>query len=114
MRTLGRFLFWDFTRGSWQYDVMVGLILAFIFLSPRYVFQDKPRPASVQMLPAEPGTGLFWIAPELLEGVASEKLVEKASALVNGRFKIRQTIMRVEPILDEEKDITGYMAYARP
>ena len=25
---LKRFILWDFPRGSWQYDVMVGIILA--------------------------------------------------------------------------------------
>jgi hypothetical protein len=40
--------------------------------------------------------------------------IAKASALVNQRYKRRQTIIHVEPIRDEEMDITGYMAYARP
>ena len=113
MRTLTRFLLWDFKRGSWQYDVMCALILGFIFMTPRYIFHDQPRPANVQMLPGEPGTALFWIAPELLDGVASRDRISSASALVNSRFKTRPTITRVEPILDEEQDVKGYMAYAR-
>ncbi len=113
MKTLARFLFWDYKRGSWQYDVMVTLILSFIFLTPRSVFQDQPRPATVQMLPGEAGTGLFWIAPELLNGVPEGERIARASNLVRNRFKIREPIMRVEPLLDDEKEITGYMAYAR-
>ena len=36
-------MFWTYTRGSLQYDVMVTLILAFIFLAPRWInFNDKP------------------------------------------------------------------------
>jgi hypothetical protein len=111
--TLSRFVFWDFKRGSWQYDVMCGLILGFLFLTPRAIFHDQPRPASVQMLPGEPGAALFWIAPELLDGVPSQDRIAKASALVNSRFKTRPTVTRVEPILDDEMDIKGYMAYAR-
>ena len=114
MKTLARFIFWDFSRGSWQYDVMVALILGFIFLTPRDIFQDRPRAASVVILPGEEGMGLFWIAPELLEGVPSESRIDKASTLVNSHFKTRQNITRVEPILDDDKDITGYMAYSRP
>ena len=114
MKLLGRFLFWDFPRASWQYDVMVALILAFIFLTPRDVFRDQPRAAGVAMLPAEQGMGLYLIAPQLLEGVPPEGRISKASALVNRRYKTRQTITRVEPILDDEMDVTGYMAYARP
>ena len=43
MRGVGRFLFWDYPRGGWQYDVMVGLILAFIFLTPPLAFNDRPQ-----------------------------------------------------------------------
>ena len=40
MRTLGRFLFWDYPRASWQYDVMVGLILVFRLVPTRVVGTD--------------------------------------------------------------------------
>ena len=42
-RKLGSFLWWTYPRGSLEYDVMVGLILAFIFLTPRQFFRDQPR-----------------------------------------------------------------------
>ena len=114
MKVLRRFIFWDFPRASWQYDVIVGLILAFIFLTPRELFRDQPRAAGVEMLPAEQGMELFWIDSQLLDGVPSASRVAQATVLVNRRYKTRQTITRVEPILDDEMDITGYMAYARP
>jgi hypothetical protein len=37
-----RSIFWAYQRGSWQYDVIVIAILAFIFLSPRSWFNDRP------------------------------------------------------------------------
>ena len=37
-----RFLLWAFDRGSIQYDVICGLILAFIFLIPGHAFNDRP------------------------------------------------------------------------
>jgi len=37
-----RFLLWSFGRGSFQYDVICGIILAFIFLAPRSSFNDRP------------------------------------------------------------------------
>src|SRR5512146_1791546 len=36
-------IFWSYERGSWQYDVICVLILAFIFLSPARWFHDRPR-----------------------------------------------------------------------
>ena len=37
-----RFLLWSFERGSTQYDVICLGILAFIFLAPRSIFNDRP------------------------------------------------------------------------
>ena len=37
---LKRFILWDFPRASWQYDVIVAVILAFIFLTPRVIRTD--------------------------------------------------------------------------
>ncbi|HEX4651424.1 MAG TPA: hypothetical protein VH250_07960 [Granulicella sp.] len=42
-RLLRSYLFWTYDRGSIHYDVMVSLILAFLFLGPRFIdFGDKP------------------------------------------------------------------------
>ena len=112
MKALGRFIFWDFPRATWQYDVIVAAILAFIFLTPREVFRDQPRAASIQILPAQHG---YLIEPKMLSNVPEAQQAAKASELVNERFKIHTTIARVEPVVDEsEKEITGYMAYTKP
>src|SRR3954465_11839701 len=42
-RTIRGYIWWTYERGSFHYDVMVTVILLFIFLSPRYInFNDKP------------------------------------------------------------------------
>ena len=42
-KTIGGYVWWTYPRGSLHYDVMVTLILAFIFLAPRWInFADKP------------------------------------------------------------------------
>ncbi len=44
-RVLKSYLWWTHERGSVHYDVMVTLILAFIFLTPRWVhYGDQPKP----------------------------------------------------------------------
>lgn len=112
MQTLRRLIFWEFPRTSWPWDVIVTLILAFIFLTPRDLFRDQPRAASIQMLPSQQG---FLIEPKLLTNVAKADLPQKAAELVNQRFKTHTTITRVEPVFDDtEHEITGYMAYAKP
>jgi hypothetical protein len=45
MRLLRSYLFWTYERGSFHYDVMVTLILLFLFLAPRFIdFKDRPAP----------------------------------------------------------------------
>ena len=44
-RLLRRYIFWTYERGSLHYDVMVTLILLFLFVAPRFIdFKDKPAP----------------------------------------------------------------------
>jgi len=43
-RILRDYFFWTYERGSFHYDVMVTLILAFIFLTPRiWNYGDRPQ-----------------------------------------------------------------------
>jgi hypothetical protein len=39
---IGRLIFWTYERGSWQYDLLCALILAFIFLTPKEYFHRPP------------------------------------------------------------------------
>ncbi len=99
---------------SWQYDVMVGLILLFIFLIPREWFRDQPRPSNIVMVGSpERGSSEFWIEPDQMEGVPEADRVAKASALLNARFK-KHSVVRLEPIFDSEQEIRGYLAYTKP
>jgi hypothetical protein len=43
LKTIRSYILWTYERGSMQYDVMVTLILLFIFVTPYWVnFKDKP------------------------------------------------------------------------
>jgi hypothetical protein len=41
LQALGRVLFWRYPRGGWQYDVLCAAIIAFIFLTPKGVFDGS-------------------------------------------------------------------------
>lgn len=108
-----RLIFWDFPRASWQYDIVVALILAFIFLTPRDVFKDQPRAAKVVQIPTESGANVFWIEPHLLPE-SGELQKSHASGLIKARFGKAVQVYRLEPITNSEEDVMGYMAYTRP
>ena len=77
---LKRFIFWDYPRASWQYDVMVGIILIFIMLPPRGWFRDQPRTprvSSIAVLPTEHGSSVYWVEPELLADLSKEQQAQK-------------------------------------
>jgi hypothetical protein len=40
-RAISRVFFWTYPRGGWQYDIASGFILAFIFLTPKAVFDGS-------------------------------------------------------------------------
>lgn len=41
-RTVKSFLLWSHERGTWQYDVMVALIVIFVLAMPARYFHDQP------------------------------------------------------------------------
>ena len=109
MGAIKRFIFWDFPRGSWQYDVMVGLILVFIFVTPKTIFRDQPKAASFAIL-----RNGFWIDPQVLNGVPENEMLTRASAAVNAKYKTHTSILSVDPIFNDEQELEGYMAYTKP
>jgi hypothetical protein len=109
-----RFLFWDYPRAGWQYDVMVGLILAFIFLTPREWFRDQPKASSIVMLPAEHGSSVFWMEPDQLTNFPEAERVAKSRALIKARTGKEYKVVRLEAIRDSEQEIKGYMAFTMP
>jgi hypothetical protein len=74
-RTLKSYLWWTHERGSVHYDVMVTLILAFIFLAPRWIdFGDRPKPdwpANEILAAVNPAGGMIYEVPVELIHAAS-------------------------------------------
>lgn len=46
MNPLKRIILWDYSRGTWQYDVLCLLIIAFIFLTPKTWFDRREKLAT--------------------------------------------------------------------
>ncbi len=108
-------IFWDFPRASWQYDIVVGLILIFIFATPREWFHDQPTASGVILMSSLHGANNVFIAPGLLRDVPEQLRVQRAEALIHKRTGKRWHVARVEPIRDEaEGEIKGFIAYTTP
>lgn len=110
-----RLIFWDFPRASWQYDIVVGLILIFIFATPREWFHDQPRASGVILLSSLHGANSVFIAPGLLRDVPEQLRAQRSEALIHKRTGKKWHVARVEPIRDEaEGEIRGFIAYTTP
>lgn len=110
-----RLVFWDFPRASWQYDVAVGIILLFIFVTPREWFHDQPKAASIVLMSSLHGSNRVFIATELLEDVSEQARPARAESLIRQRTGKSWHVVRVEPIRDEaEQEIKGFIAYTAP
>ncbi len=119
-RAVGRIFFWSYERMTWQYDVMVALIVVFVLLTPRHWFHDQPRPvASVQLvssdarsrttiyrldagaLPSDPGAANA--TPEI-QRRAHDVLSRSVSGLKDSSFQV----VRVYPKLASDGSVAYY------
>ena len=90
-RTIRGYIWWKYERGSLHYDIMVSLILLFVFLSPYIVnFNDKPierNPHSTGVVITPDGSGglVYQIAAVAVSGSKD--------------YEVRDSLLRViEPI----------------
>jgi hypothetical protein len=112
---LKRFILWDYDRATWQYDVMVGLILGFLFLTPRAWFRDQariPSASKIAILQGAHGTNVYWIDAELLSSVPEAQRLGRVREMLRARGET-QNIVRLEAALDSEAETKGYIAFAR-
>lgn len=114
--TLGRRLvLWDFARASWQYDVVVAIILLFVFVTPRDWFHDQPKASSIVLMSSLHGANRVFIATELLAETPDQQRARRAETVIRQRTGKSWHVVRVEPIRDEaEQEIKGFIAYTAP
>jgi hypothetical protein len=126
LRRLGlavyRGFFWTYERGTWQYDVMVILILAFIFLTPRNWFHDKPLAAvsttsDVVLLLDQKAQQIYQLRAALLESkagsTADANLEESARRVLQSFTGKPLEITRIEPEVDSSGQVVSYAVWVR-
>ena len=95
--TIKGYIWWTYPRGSFHYDVMVTLILLFIFVAPRFVnFADKPaerlpRPRSVLVMPDGENGFIFRVDARDVTGdspTAIQASLVRVLEPIAGNFKI--------------------------
>jgi hypothetical protein len=117
-QAMSRAIFWNYRRGSWQYDLIVAGILAFIFIAPRFInFGDQPRPPAVQQIESlsdGSGTLLFWVDPAVIDETPPDEVASKLRGLLRQRTGRTLEVVDTKPTTDAEGEIRAYLVYARP
>ena len=122
MRLLRSYFFWTYERGSLHYDVMVTLILAFLFIAPRLInFKDKPvpdvllQPTQVLVRHASNNAGPDRSQERLIYTVRAADLHNATGpALQDAAMKIIEpisgpiTIERITPVQDTTGHTVAY------
>ncbi len=114
---LKRLILWDYQRGVWQYDVICGAILLFIFASAPKWFRDQPQipnAAEITSLPTHQGESAFWVEPDLVTAIPEDKRLAKIGDILTARTRKKHVVTGIEPIYDSEQEVIGYMAFAKP
>jgi hypothetical protein len=116
-RTIRGYILWSYERGTIQYDIMVTLILLFVFLSPYKInFNDKPiernpHPTGVVIVPDGAGF-VYQIEGSAVQakddaGIRAEllRIIEPISGEV--------TITKYEPVHDRKGNILNYKVWVQ-
>lgn len=103
-RTLKSYFYWTYPRGSFHYDVMVTLILAFIFITPHlWDYGDKPSvlagPSQPVVVTGDGGHGL------IITVQASDVNVPAAAPDAEVKKALRRA---VEPIAGDAVTVTRW------
>jgi hypothetical protein len=115
--TIRSYVLWQHERGTLHYDIMVTLILIFVFLSPRVIdFSDKPS------FPNQHPTGIIVTSDGtggLVYQIDSSALAAGNSALNDKLLQAIEpvsgdvTITRSEAVSDNEGRVREYRVWAK-
>lgn len=115
-KILRSYLFWTYERGSFHYDVMVTLILAFIFLTPHiWNYGDHPQPeklvaGSVLVKPGDAGSYVYEIPATSVRPEASplDAQLQQEIQAVSGPV----VMDRYQTVKEPHGKVTGYRVWA--
>ena len=116
-RTIRGYILWSYERGSLHYDIMVTLILIFVFLSPRVInFKDKPverGPVSTGVLISPDANGGFIYqipsaAVKVSEGTDIPSQLQRIIEPISGAVSIK----KYEAMKDPAGHIQSYKVWA--
>ena len=117
-RTIRGYVLWQYERGTLHYDIMVTLILLFIFLSPIWInFNDKPtaripHPTDVVVTPDGQGHLLYQIAAGAVSPGDDKSMREQLLHIIEP-ISGEVSIVKYDALTDSRGHVQSYRVVAR-
>jgi len=115
-RTIRSYVLWSHERGTIQYDVMVTLILLFVFLSPKLInFNDKPvehnpHRTGVVVMPDGQGGLIYQVEGSAVTAQDDAEIRAQLLGIVEP-ISGEVSITKVEPVRDRAGHTLGYKVW---
>jgi hypothetical protein len=114
-QTLRGYFWWTYPRGSVHYDVMVTLILAFIFITPMWVnFRDKPSersPHQVEVVVQQWGDGFLYKVDASTVKTGSDLETRESLLRIIEPISGYVTIDNYQEVRDGNKNVVAYKVW---
>ena len=116
-RTIRGYILWSHERGTIQYDVMVTLILLFVFFSPYWInFKDKPtqrnpHPTGVVVIP-DGREFIYQIEGKEVTG-KDEPAVQEQLLRIIEPISGEVSITKYETVRDQSGRVLSYKVWVR-
>jgi hypothetical protein len=117
-RTIRSYILWQHERGTLHYDVMVTLILIFIFATPYWInYNDKPVPRNlhqtdVVVTPDEHGGLLYEISASAI-AAGDDRAVQDQLLRVIEPISGAVAIVKVEGVPDRGGKVQSYRVWVK-
>ncbi len=118
-KTIASFIWWSYDRGSVQYDIMVTLILVFIFLAPYKVnFKDKPiertpHPTRVILIPDVESGYIYQVDAPQGAGKDATAIQGYLRRVIEPIIAGEVEIARYEPVRDKNGRVVAYKVWLK-
>jgi hypothetical protein len=117
-RTIRSYILWQHERGTLHYDIMVTLILIFIFFSPRVInFKDKPisrdpHPTEVVVTADTEGRLIYQVSASAVKAGDSADVREQLLHIIEP-ISGAVSIVSYETVSDRKGTLQGYRVVAK-
>jgi hypothetical protein len=117
-RTIRGYILWQYERGTLHYDIMVTLILLFIFVSPRVIdFNDKPiarNPHATDVVVTTDSEGhLVYQVEASAISAGDDRAVRDQLLRILEPISGAVSIVSIEPVSDHMGKVQSYKIVAK-